>query len=61
MRRVARISLCLLPALVLGCAKEMPVEPDGAGRVTVSVADVSGVFEGSVPGEPFPIEPPAEG
>ena len=56
MRRITRISLCLPLALALGCAKEMPAEPDGSGRITVSVADVSGVFEGSMPGEPFPID-----
>ncbi|MBN1884317.1 MAG: DUF4876 domain-containing protein [Candidatus Krumholzibacteriota bacterium] len=56
MRRLAAISLFAALALSWGCAKKMPNEPDGTGSIFATVADVSGFFEGSVPGEPFPLD-----
>lgn len=46
----------LLALLAAGCAKEMPVEPDGSGRLYVTVADISGFFPGSEPGVPFAVD-----
>ncbi|MFA4947111.1 MAG: DUF4876 domain-containing protein [Candidatus Krumholzibacteriia bacterium] len=52
------IAICMLSALALavGCGKERPDDPDGSGTIVVSAFDTSGFFQGSVGGEPFPMD-----
>ena len=43
-------------ALSAGCGREKPGDPDGKGTIVVSAFDTSGFFQGSVGGEPFPMD-----
>jgi len=52
-RRCSVILLLAAAALAMGCGKQRPDEPDGAGTIVVAVTDTSGFFPGSVLGEPF--------
>jgi hypothetical protein len=48
--------LALITALLAGgCGKNRPEMPDGAGIISVTVTDTSGVFGGTA-GEPFPVD-----
>ncbi|MDD4856533.1 MAG: DUF4876 domain-containing protein [Candidatus Krumholzibacteria bacterium] len=52
-----RLVCCMAAAASLaalsGCGLDMPGMPDGRGTFLVTVADTSGLFPGSVAGEPF--------
>lgn len=53
----ALVSAILLAAILAsGCGKERPEVPEGEGTIVIFVADTSGTFPGSVPGEPFLVE-----
>jgi hypothetical protein len=52
------ITVLAVAALVLaaGCGRERPDDPDGSGSIVVAALDTSGFFQGSVGGEPFPMD-----
>ncbi len=54
-RTVIALALAAL-AFSAGCGREKPEDPDGKGTIFVSAFDTSGFFQGSVGGEPFPMD-----
>jgi len=53
MRRIVIAALFVVSAILAGCGTDMPSVPDGGAKVTVTIADTSGLLPGGTPGVPL--------